>query len=111
VVFAAFYTAVFSPVGSGAHSDAKVYKHVYRDFTKDEKDRGRKWWQTLRSAVRLHSRSSHFTAKRGDLWPGAFLLTERTFPSAFLELMTAGKHIFQPLWTLFCVLQRSLLPC
>jgi len=30
--------------------------------------KGRMWWQTLKSAVWLQSRSSHFTAKWGDLW-------------------------------------------
>ena len=41
----------------------------------------------------------------GDLW-GIFT-HERTLPSTFLELMTAGKPILRPLWILFCVLQRS----
>jgi len=40
---------------------------------------------------------------------GEFPLTEGTFASAFLELMTAGKHILWPLLILFCVLQQSLL--
>ena len=44
---------------------------------------------------------------------GAFPFTERTFPSAFLELMTAGIHILRPLrtlmsiWVLVLVGQRS----
>ena len=53
---------------------ANLYKHVYGDFTKKKKQervpghylqwsRGRKRWQTLRSAVRLGSRSSHFTPR------------------------------------------------
>ena len=43
----------------------------------------------------------------GDLWGDS----ERTLPSAFLELMTARKPILWPLRIPFCVLQRSLPPC
>jgi len=41
--------------------------------------------------------SSRFIAKQGDLQ--IVSLVEKTFPSAFLELMTAGKHILRRLWT------------
>ena len=35
---------------------------------------------------------------------GAFPLTERTLPLAFLELMTAGKHTLRPLFdTILCL--------
>ena len=74
---------------------ANVYKHVNGDSTQGEKEksqyqdticRGRKWWQTLRSAIWLHSRSNSFTAKREDLWGISthgknFPFMERTFPS------------------------------
>jgi len=42
---------------------------------------------------------------------GPFLLMAKTFPLAFLELMTAGKRILWHLQSLFCVFQRSLPPC
>ena len=48
---------------------------------------------TTQSIQPLHSQSEETS--------GAFPLTERTLPSAFLELMTAGKHILRPLRILF----------
>ena len=92
-----------------------MYKHVYGDFKKDEKEKAstgtpfvRSWWQTLRSAIQQLCRSSCFTAKRGDLW--GISTHGITFPLSFLEVMTAEKHILWPLQTLLCVLQRSLPP-
>ena len=97
---------------------ANVYKHVYGDFTKDEKEyqdticseaeegNSDRPWEVLYDYIVDPATSQ---PELGDLW-GIFT-HERTLPSTFLELMTAGKHIFRPLWILFCVLQRSLLPC
>ena len=50
---------------------------------------------TTQSIQPLHSQSQETS--------GAFPLTERTLPSAFLELMTARKHILRLLWIPFCV--------
>ena len=91
-----------------------MYKHVYGDFTKDEKEYqdtfcseaeeryGDRPWEVLYDYVVDPAASQ---TERGDLWGVS------TLPSAFLELMTAGKHVLQLLQILFCVLKRSLLPC
>jgi len=76
---------------------------VYGDFTKDEKEyqdsicseaeeeNGDRPWEVLYDYVvdPADSQPSEETS-------GAFPLMERTFPSAFLELMPAGKHILRP---------------
>jgi len=82
---------------------ANVYKHVYRDFTKGEKEyqdticseakkgNGDRPWEVLYDYV-----VDPATSQPGEETSGVFPLTERTFSSAFLELMTAGKHILGP---------------
>ena len=73
---------------------------LYGDITKDEKEKCQ-YQDTICSdaeegngeksgAVRLRNRSSHFKAMRGELW--GVSTHGKTFPLAFLELMTAGKH-------------------
>ena len=97
---------------------ANVYKHIYGDFPKDEKEyqdticseaeegNSDRPWEVLYGYVVSPAASQ---PDWGDIW--GIPLTERTLRQAFLELVTAGKHTLRPLWILFCVLQRSLLPC
>ena len=84
-----------------------MYKHVYGDFKKDEKEKAstgtpfvRSWWQTLRSAIQQCSQSSHSQPSKET--SGAFPLTE--------ELSLWFSELIWPLRTLFCVLQQSLPP-
>jgi len=57
---------------------------------------------TIWGTVWWCSRSSRFTVEQGDLWnvstPG-----KKRFPLAFLELMTAGKHILSTYRHYFCL--------
>jgi len=88
-----------------------VYKHMYGDFTENERQTSQHQdvicseageghgcketrWQTLRSAVWQCSRSS--ASQPSEETSGAFPLTKKTFSSAFLELMTAGKRTLGP---------------
>ena len=90
---------------------ANVYKHVNGDSTKDKKEKsqyqeticseaeegnGNRPWEVLYDYVvdPAASQSSEETS-------GVFPLMQRTFPWAFLELMTAGIHILRWLGTLF----------
>jgi len=94
-----------------------VYKHVNRDSTKDEKEKSQYQDNTRSEAEEGYGDRPwevlyDYVVDPATSQPsGAFPLTERTFPLAFLELMTTGIHILWPLRTLFCVLQWSLPPC
>jgi len=82
---------------------------MYGDFTKDEKEyqdnicseaeegNGDRPWEVLYDYVVDPAASQ---PEPGDLWGDS----ERTLPSAFLELMTARKPILWPLQIPFCVL-------
>ena len=98
-----------------------VYKHVNRDFTKVRKRKAstrtpfvvkqRKEMVTDLEKVLYDYVVDPAASQPSEETSGAFPFTERTFLSAFLELMTAGIHILPPLRTLFCVLHQSLPPC
>ena len=98
-----------------------MYKHVYGDFTKEEKEyqdiicseaeevHGDRPWAVLYDYV-VDPASLASQAGWRDYDPAASQPGEET-SGAFPQLMTAGKHILRPLRILFCVLQRSLPPC
>ena len=80
---------------------------MYGDFTKDDKE----YQATICSEAEEGNNDIVDPAasqpERGDLQ--GISTHGKNSPFGFLELMTAGKLILQPLRTLFCVLQRSLL--
>jgi len=87
----------------------------FENFLKQYQDtivvsRGRNWWQTLWSAVRLRSQSSHFTAKWGDLL-GVSTHRKKLSFWLFWSWQLLGYISFSPYGHYFCVLQRSLPPC
>jgi len=88
-----------------------VYKHMNGDFTKDkieksqyqdticsetEEGHGDRPWEVLYNYI-VNPVASQPSEETSEVFP----LMERTFPLAFMELVTAGKHILRPLRTIF----------